>query len=418
MKNFRDSLQPDPCRNKKVAENLAGWEEMKKATELGVTMCLRAKIDYKSLNGTMRDPVIYRCVPDADHYITGTAFKVYPIYNFACPIIDSIEGVTHAMRSNEYHDSEEQYYWLLKNIPDLPNRNVKIKDFSRISFAYTVMSKRKLQWFVDQKMVDDWRDPRFPTIQGIQRRGLTIEALKKCILSQGDSRKDVNMDPNILWAINKQIIDRVIPRYTCVRTENAVSVTIEGMKGETEDAQIWKCKHNESLGKKTITHCNKIYLDQEDAKELVEQEEVTLMDWGNAIVHDIKREGDVVVSISAKLNLSGDFKTTKRKIHWVPQLPSLCNLDLVEYDTLVNIREIPKDKDFKEFVTPQSKFSTLAVSHPNIKECNVGDRIQFERMGYYILDAISEDKTKFTFVRFTDGHEKNLFLSCKVAVRK
>jgi len=196
-----------------------------------------------------RDPVIYRCVPE-EHYRTGHQFHVYPTYNFACPIIDSIEGVTHALRSNEYHSSEEQYYWFLKNIPDLKFRGVRIKDFSRIAFTYTVMSKRKLQWFIDQNIVQSWTDPRFPTIQGMMRRGLTMEALKKFILSQGDSKKGVNMDMSTLWAINKQLIDREIPRFTVVRRENIVPVTILGITTEIEQVEVLACRHNESLGKK------------------------------------------------------------------------------------------------------------------------------------------------------------------------
>lgn len=126
-KEQRDNFLPSPHRERSVEDNLALWEEMQKATEAGMKTCVRAKIDYKSKNGTMRDPVIYRVVADIPHnrywvsceliatsrYRTGNKFKVYPLYGFACPIVDSFEGVTHALRSNEYHDSEEQYYWVL-----------------------------------------------------------------------------------------------------------------------------------------------------------------------------------------------------------------------------------------------------------------------------------------------------------------
>jgi len=150
MEQQRSNFAPSPHRNDTVEQTLASWEEMKKATEKGKKTALRAKIDYLSKNGTMRDPVIMRYV-DIAHNRTGTKFNVYPIYNFSCPIVDSLEGVTHALRSNEYHDSEEQYFWFLDNIPGL--RQVKIKDFGRVNFTYTVLSKRKLQWFVDQGIV-------------------------------------------------------------------------------------------------------------------------------------------------------------------------------------------------------------------------------------------------------------------------
>lgn len=186
MEAQRSNFQPSPHREDTVEQTLAMWNEMKAGTEKGKKIALRAKIDYTSKNGTMRDPVIYRYV-DIPHNRTGNKFNVYPIYNFACPIVDSIEGVTHALRSNEYHDSEEQYYWFLANVPGL--RPVKIKDFGRVNFTYTLLSKRKLQWFVDKGIVPGWNDPRFPTIQGVTRRGLTMDALRQFIFDQGDSKK-------------------------------------------------------------------------------------------------------------------------------------------------------------------------------------------------------------------------------------
>lgn len=416
---LRGLLEPSACRDDSLEVNFQRWEKMKQATDEGKTYCLRAKIDYKNVNGTMRDPVIYRCAPEK-HYRTGNDFNVYPTYNFACPIIDGIEGVTHALRSNEYHSSEEQYYWFLKNIPDLSFRGVRIKDFSRISFGYTVMSKRKLQWFVDEGHVDSWTDPRFPTIQGMMRRGLSMEALKRFILSQGDSKKGVNMDINMLWALNKQIIDQKIPRFTSIRSDNIVPITITGMATETEQIEVPRHKLDESLGKKIVTRANKIYIDQEDAKAIVDGEEITLMNWGNCIINTVTKENGVVVSCTGTLNLAGDFKNTKKKLTWLPAVESapLVNVDLVEYDTLVIEKDIPKDKEFKDFVNPKSKYVTPGFADANVTSLQIGDKLQFERLGYFILDAVSEDKKHYTFVQFPDGHDKNLFLSCKVQVRK
>jgi len=176
VSSLRDQLLPSPFRDTSVEENLKIWNSMKSGAEESHKYSLRAKIDYKSPNGTMRDPVIYRYV-DLPHNRTGDKFKIYPIYNFACPVVDSLEGVTHALRSNEYHDSIDQYYWFIDNTPGL--NKVVIKDFSRVNFTYTLLSKRKLQKLVDMGVVQNWDDPRFPTIQGVTRRGLTITALKK-----------------------------------------------------------------------------------------------------------------------------------------------------------------------------------------------------------------------------------------------
>ncbi|KAJ2641343.1 glutamate--tRNA ligase, partial [Coemansia sp. RSA 1694] len=162
------------CRQLSVAENLERFEQMRTATEFGQTCCLRAKMSIDDKNKALRDPSIYRCRP-MPHHRTGSQWKIYPLYDFACPIVDSIEGVTHALRSSEYRDRNPQYTWFFTAL-DL--RPVQIMDFSRMNFAYTLLSKRKLQWFVDQGRVPGWDDPRFPTVRGIRRRGMTIEALR------------------------------------------------------------------------------------------------------------------------------------------------------------------------------------------------------------------------------------------------
>ena len=131
-------------------------------------------------NKAMRDPVYYRCNPMSHHRI-GDKYKIYPTYDFACPFVDSVEGITHALRSSEYHDRNAQYYKVLE---DMGLRRVEIYEFSRLNLVYTLLSKRKLLWFVQQGKVGGWDDPRFPTVQGIVRRGLKIEALIQFILEQ------------------------------------------------------------------------------------------------------------------------------------------------------------------------------------------------------------------------------------------
>lgn len=189
MRDERSKGIDSKCRAHSVAENQRLWEEMKKATPEGLTCCMRALIDMKSPNGCMRDPTMYRCNL-TPHHKTGTQYKVYPTYDFTCPIVDSIEGVTHAMRTNEYHDRNEQYMWVLDA---LGLRKPEILDFSRLNFVYTTLSKRKLNWFVAEGKVDGWTDPRFPTVQGVLRRGLTVEALKEFMLRQGFSNMTNNM---------------------------------------------------------------------------------------------------------------------------------------------------------------------------------------------------------------------------------
>ena len=180
MQIERKALIESKCRNQTVEENLKLWKEMVAGTARGVQCCVRGKLDMSNVNASLRDPVYYRCNPTPHHRV-GSKYKVYPTYDFACPFVDSIEGVTHALRSSEYHDRNDQYYRVLE---DMQLRRVHVWDFSRLNFVYTLLSKRKLQWFVDNGKVEGWHDPRFPTVRGITRRGLTIEALKQFILSQ------------------------------------------------------------------------------------------------------------------------------------------------------------------------------------------------------------------------------------------
>ena len=145
--------------------------------------CIRAKLNMQNEVKCLRDPVFFRC-KDVPHHRTGTKYKAYPTYDLTCPIVDSIEGVTHALRTIEYRDRNALYQWVQKV---LNLRPVTIYDFSKLSYKNTVMSKRKLKWFVEEGFVEGWNDPRFPTVQGIMRRGLTVECLKEFMLEPGPS---------------------------------------------------------------------------------------------------------------------------------------------------------------------------------------------------------------------------------------
>jgi glutamyl-tRNA synthetase len=263
-------------REESVEDSLKRFDEMTAGSDEGQKWCLRAKMSVDDPNKAMRDTVIYRCVKQAHHrtgfvllilssiyscsvrlvdtpadtlspcviYCNRTKYFSYPTYDFACPVVDSLEGVTHALRTNEYRDRNPQYMWFMDA---LNIRKPNLWDFScvlpsclpclflgriktdvyalvfaasRLNFVYTLLSKRKLHQFVNDGQVTGWDDARFPTVRGIRRRGLTIEALKEFIILQGASQSQMTMEWDGIWTINKRIIDPIVPRYCALATKD------------------------------------------------------------------------------------------------------------------------------------------------------------------------------------------------------
>ncbi|EMG47348.1 GUS1 Glutamate--tRNA ligase [Candida maltosa Xu316] len=386
-------------RDRSVEENLKIFtEEMKNGTEEGLKNCLRAKIDYKAPNKALRDPTIYRCNL-TPHHRTGTAWKMYPIYDFCVPVVDSIEGITHALRTNEYRDRNPQYEWIQKALDIRP---VTIWDFGRVNFVRTLLSKRKLQWFVDKHYVSNWDDPRFPTVRGVRRRGMTVEGLRNFIISQGPSRNIINLEWSIIWALNKKIIDPVAPRFTAVNSENVVPVKL--LNGPKEPYTETKPKHkkNPEVGNKEVVYADQVLIDQEDA-DLVEGEEITFMDWGNVIVAKVHKEGDVVKSIDANLHLEGDFRKTTKKITWLADTKDKVEIDMVDFDHLITKDKLDEGDNFEDFITPETEFHTKGLADLNIAKLKEGDIIQFERKGYYRVDQPYEQGKPVVLFTIPDG---------------
>ncbi|EJU05268.1 glutamate-tRNA ligase [Dacryopinax primogenitus] len=404
MRCERTERLPSKRRDMTPEETLQKFEEMKTGSVEGQRWCIRAKISYNDDNGALRDPVIYRCNL-TPHHRTGSQWKVYPTYDFACPIVDCLEGVTHALRTNEYRDRNPQYHWFLQA---LGMRDVHVWDFSRIAFIYTLLSKRKLHWFVDQGLVGGWDDPRFPTVRGIRRRGMTVEGLKQFILAQGPSQSQLLLEWDTIWSLNKKVIDPVAPRFWAIMKDNAVKVTIRGAPG-VEVKNVPKHKKNSEVGEKKTVYSGEIYVEQEDAVIFEDNEEITLMDWGNAIVRS-KETGPngVITHITMDLHLEGDFKKTEKKITWLTSPTAahpLVNVVLKDYDYLITKKKLEEEDKVQDFVTPVTEFKVAAWSDANVLDLAKGDIIQFERKGYYILDNISGAKGEETleFIHIPDG---------------
>ena len=382
-------------RDRSVQENLEIFEEMNKSSEIGLQNCIRAKMSVDNPNKAMRDPVIYRCNPEP-HHRTGSTWKAYPTYDFCCPIVDSMEGVTHALRTIEYRDRNPQYEWMLDA---LKLRRVHIWDFARMNFVRTLLSKRKLTKLVEQGVVWGWDDPRFPTIRGIRRRGMTIGALREFILKQGPSRNIVNLDWTIFWATNKRYIDPIAPRHTALYKADAVVATIKG--GPAESYTESKPKHgkNAELGTKTVAYGNSILLDQEDARLFAQDEEITLMNWGNAIVRRIVRGPDEskdgnTTNLELELHLAGDVKKTDKKVTWLSNSQKLVPVDLVDFDYLITKDKLEDDDNVEDFLNADTEFKTMALADCNVAALKTDDIIQFERKGYFRVDRPFQDDGK------------------------
>ncbi|CCW61526.1 unnamed protein product [Phytomonas sp. EM1] len=402
-----------PCRDNSVEENLRLWNEMCLATEEGLTTCLRAKISVTDPNKAMRDPVMFR-VNLTPHVRQGSKYKVYPTYDFCCPIIDSIENVTHALRTNEYHDRNAQYYWFC----DAMNlRKPIVEDFSRLNMEYTVMSKRKLTQLVNTGVVDGWDDPRFPTLRALLRRGMKVEALRRFVSDQGMSKTVNFMEWSKIWFYNTQIIDPISPRYTVVANDLKVRCTVEGQK-HMEVGKKLLHKKNPDLGEKTFYKSDVIFLDAEDVALIKDGEEITLMDWGNAFVNNIKKSSDNGLATEATilLNPSGDVKKTKHKLTWVPENPNSVILTLREYDHLLTKKKPDPEEKFEDLIAPVSIFSQNVLGEESLSSIKKGDIIQLERRGYYIVD--NSDTNPKILINIPEGRDKVNHLSAKAQYLK
>lgn len=430
MKEERMEKKDSKHRNQSPQDAMKYFKLMCSGKEEGSVWCLRAKINMQSLNGTMRDPVMYRqnLTP---HHRSGTRYKAYPTYDLACPVVDSLEGVTHALRTTEYNDRDEQYQWFQTALKLRRNR---IHGFARMNFVNTVLSKRKLTWFVENGYVTGWDDPRFPTVRGVVRRGLNITALHNFMYSQGASRRIVNMVWSTFWAENKKEIDKQAKRFMAIDKEDNVTLTVTNAPDESENALLSTAYHpkDPSLGKRVVCIAKKVLLETVDVEGVQVGEHIVLMRWGEyrneidacSVVRDwliscslishalalftgVVKITKVDGGLEGEYVPDGDFKAASRKLTWLAAVKNNTVCVLTEFDNLVTKDKLDEEDKFEDFINPNTLATTEAFGDPGLKALQEHDVIQLERRGYYRVDRpyIAEDKPIILFM-VPDGKEK------------
>uniref|UniRef100_A0A7S3ZGX6 glutamate--tRNA ligase n=3 Tax=Lotharella globosa TaxID=91324 RepID=A0A7S3ZGX6_9EUKA len=301
---------------------------------------------------------------------------------------------------------------------------------------YTVLSKRKLKAFVQEGTVEGWNDPRFPTVQGVIRRGLRVDALREFILEVGASVNDNMMSWDKVWAINKKKIDPVAHRFLAITRDSKVMMTITNFTepapvsaagATTMDVQLHP--KNKGIGMKKTAIGDKIWLEAEDASLFTEGEEVTLMRWGNCRITKITKDSEgKITELKGALNLMGDVKKTKYKVTWIADAADgsdakrqPVSVTCVEFDHLITKPKLEDGDDYKNFVTGCSRFETHVQGEPALRNVRPGQLIQLERRGYFRCDKALEPGTDGTIVLFNipTGKKKSMSsVGSKVAMKR
>lgn len=364
---------------------------------------LRAKIDMKSPNMLMRDPVIYRVI-DKAHHRTGDRWKVYPMYDWTHGESDYIEQVSHSLCTLEFKPHRDLYDWFLKVLPT-KNRIPKQTEFARLNLSYTVTSKRKLKQLVEGKHVEGWDDPRMPTVSGLRRRGYTPESLRKFVETVGVAKRENIIEASLLEFCVRDHLNKISPRVNGVL--NPIKLTIINYDKEEETLFGEINPEQAELGTREIPFSKNLFIESEDFKEEANRKffrlsigkEVRLKNAyiikGESVVKDGNGNVLEVLCSYDKDSKSGSgSEASKRKVkgtlHWVSQkhaIKAKANI----YDRLFMdpSPDQHKEKNFLEFVNPNSLITQTVYIEPSIMSAKPGDSYQFQRVGYFSLDKNS-----------------------------
>jgi len=394
-----------PYRKRSVEENLALFEAMKNGETGEKAHVLRAKIDMASPNMIMRDPVMYRCLHKA-HHRTGNDWMIYPMYDWAHGESDFIESVSHSFCTLEFLPHRELYNWFVERVSKTGDLVPKQREFARRNLSHTVVSKRKLAQLVEQSIVNSWDDPRMPTISGLRRRGYTPESIRTFAESIGIGKRENMIDVAHLEFCVRDDLNKKAPRVMGVMDPLKVVIT-NYPEGKEEWLSAENNPEDESAGEHEVPFSRELYIEQEDFREEANRKffrlklgkEVRLKNAYIIKAEDVvKDENGTILEVHCTYDpesksgsgTEASQRKVKGTLHWV-SIPHAIEAEVRLYDRLFTVEDptADKEKDFLEFVNPESLEVSKAFVEPYLKTAKVEDKFQFQRIGYFCVDRDS-----------------------------
>ncbi len=389
-----------PFRNRSVEENLDLFARMKAGEFPDSTKTLRAKIDVASPNIHLRDPALYR-IRHAEHHRTGNKWCIYPMYDYAHCLSDSIERITHSICTLEFEVHRPLYDWILNEL-DVPRPQPHQYEFARLNVGYTVMSKRKLLQLVQEKIVTGWDDPRMPTISGLRRRGVTAPALRHFAYHIGVTKYNGLTDVAVLeHAIREDLNKHALRRLAVLRPLKIVITNFP--EGKAEELDATNNPEDPTAGTRKIPFSRELYIEQDDFKEVPPPKYFRLRPGGEVrLKYAFIIKCDEVIKDAAgtisELRCTADFdsksggataaRKVKGTIHWVSASHAI-DAEVRLYDRLFQVPEPDAAGDFREHINPHSLEVITAKLEPSMQGAKPESRYQFERLAYFTLDKES-----------------------------
>ena len=401
-----------PFRDRPIEENQQLFAEMKAGKHKEGTHVLRAKIDMSAPNMLLRDPVMYRILFKT-HHRTGDSWCIYPLYDWTHGESDYIEQVSHSLCSLEFKPHRDLYNWFLEALSPLDKVAPKQREFARMNLSYTVTSKRKLMELIQEGVVKDWDDPRMPTIAGLRRRGYTPTSLRNFVDAAGVAKRDNVIDMSLLEYSIREDLNIKAPRVMAVL--NPVKLTLSNYpEGKEEFLEGEINPEQPELGSRTIPFSKHLLIEREDFKEeanrkffrLTIDKEVRLKNGyiikGESVIKDASGNITEIICTYDPESKSGSgteasMRKVKGTLHWVSE-PHALAAEVRLYDRLFQVPAPDQDKevDFKSHVNPSSLSVIKAYVEPSLKTAKEFENFQFQRLGYFVVDADS-DKNKLVF---------------------